>query len=59
MVHDDYMLILGSNVYADPVYNLVYKLDMDSEESVPLFTLENCDGSLLRQLRSGMRIPKS
>lgn len=47
MVHDDYMLILGSNVYADPVYNLLYKPDMDSEERIPIFTLENCDDGLL------------
>ncbi|RXA17273.1 hypothetical protein EQO05_12655 [Methanosarcina sp. MSH10X1] len=47
MVRDDYMLILGSNVYADPVYNLSYQPDGNSGDRIPLFTLENCDGSLL------------
>lgn len=47
MVRDDYMLILGSNVYADPVYNLSYQPDGNSGDRTLLFTLENCDGSLL------------
>jgi len=46
MAHD-YMLILGSNVYADPVYRLSYKPDQNSKDRVPLFTLENCDGDLV------------
>lgn len=47
MTHDDYMLILGSNVYADPVYRLSYKPDWSTEERIPLFTIENCDGGLI------------
>lgn len=46
MAHD-YMLILGSNVYADPVYRLSYKPDQNNKDRVPLFTLENCDGDLV------------
>lgn len=46
MTHD-YMLVLGSNVYADPVYRLSYKPDRDIGDRTPLFTLENCDGGLI------------
>jgi hypothetical protein len=46
MTHD-YMLIFGSNVYADPVYRLSYKPDQNNKDRVPLFTLENCDGDLV------------
>lgn len=47
MTHDDYMLILGSNVYADPVYRLSYKPDRNTGDRIPLFTLENCDDGLI------------
>ena len=47
MTRDDYMLILGSNVYADPVYRLSYQPEKNSGDRIPLFTLENCDGSLI------------
>lgn len=47
MVRDDYMLILGSNVYADPVYNLSYQPGGNSGDLIPLFVLENCDSGLL------------
>lgn len=47
MTHDDYMLILGSNVYADPVYRLSYKPDWNTEDRIPLFTLENCNSGLI------------
>lgn len=46
MAHD-YMLILGSNVYVDPVYRLSYKPDQNNKDRVLLFTLENCDGDLI------------
>ena len=46
MTHD-YMLILGSNVYAGPVYRLSYKPDQNNEGRIPLFALENCDGGLV------------
>lgn len=47
MTRDDYMLILGSNVYADPVYRLSYQPDRNNGDRTPLFTLENCDESLI------------
>ena len=47
MIHDDYMLILGSNIYADPVYKLSYQPDRSTGDRTPLFILENCDGSLI------------
>jgi hypothetical protein len=47
MTHDDYMLILGSNVYADPVYRLSYQPDRNTGDRIPLFTLENCDDGLI------------
>jgi len=47
MTHDDYMLIMGSNVYADPLYRLSYQPDRNSEDRTLLFSLENCNGGLI------------
>lgn len=47
MTRDDYMLILGSNVYADPVYTLSYQANKNTGDKTHLFTLENCDGGLI------------
>lgn len=41
------MLILGSNVYADPVYRLSHQEDRNTGNKTDLFTLENCNGSLI------------
>ncbi|WP_292391548.1 hypothetical protein [Methanosarcina sp. UBA5] len=35
MTRDDYMLILGSNVYADPVYILSCKPDRNTGDWIP------------------------
>jgi hypothetical protein len=47
MTHDDYMLILGSNVYADQAYTVSYRTDKSTGDKTHLFTLENCDGNLI------------
>lgn len=47
MTHDDYMLILGSNVYADQTYTVSYQTDKNTGDRTHLFTLENCDGNLI------------
>jgi hypothetical protein len=47
MIHDDYMLILGSNIYADQVYTVSYQADKNMGDKIPLFTLENCDSDLI------------
>ncbi len=47
MTHDDYMLIMGSNVYADQIYTVSYQTDKNTEDKTQLFTLENCDGNLI------------
>lgn len=41
MTHDDYMLIFGSNVYADQMYTVSYQ--ENTGEKTQLFTLENSD----------------
>lgn len=46
MTRDDYMLILGLNVYVDPVYIVSYE-DKNTGDRTHLFTLENCDGDLI------------
>lgn len=46
MTHDDYMLILGSNIYADQIYTVSYQ-DKDTGEKTRLFTLENSDAGLI------------
>jgi len=47
MIRDDYMLILGLNVYADPVYTVSYQATRYTGDKTHLFTLENCDGDLI------------
>lgn len=42
MAHEDYMLIFGSNVYADQMYTVSYQ--ENTGEKTHLFTLENTDG---------------
>jgi len=46
MTHDDYMLILGSNIYADQAYMVSYQTDKETGDRTHLFTLENSDGNL-------------
>ncbi|MCC4770632.1 hypothetical protein FXV91_10680 [Methanosarcina sp. DH2] len=46
MTRDDYMLIMGLNVYVDPVYTVSYE-DKNTGDRTHLFTLENCDGDLI------------
>lgn len=46
MTHDDYMLILGSNVYADQMYTVSYQ-DKNTGDRMHLFTLENSDDGLI------------
>ncbi len=46
MTQDDYMLILGSNVYADQAYMVSYQTDKKTGDRTLLFTLENSDGNL-------------
>lgn len=46
MTHEDYMLILGSNVYADQTYTVSYQTDINTGDKTHIFTLENCDGNL-------------
>ncbi|HOW13949.1 hypothetical protein [Methanosarcina sp.] len=46
MIHDDYMLILGSNVYADQMYTVSYQ-DKNTGDRTPLLTLENSEGGLV------------
>jgi hypothetical protein len=46
MTHDDYMLILGSNVYANPIYTVSYQPDLNTGDKIHLFTLENKEESL-------------
>ena len=41
MAHEDYMLIFGSNVYADQIYTVSYQ--ENTGEKNHLFTLENSD----------------
>jgi len=47
MTREDYMLILGSNVYADQLYTVSYQTDKNTGERTHLFTLENCDDGLI------------
>jgi len=47
MGHDDYMLILGANIYANPIYTVLYQADKNTEDKIHLFTLENSESSLI------------
>ena len=46
MNNDEYMLILGSNFYANQVYTLSYQANKDSGNKIHLITLENCGNRL-------------
>lgn len=47
MIHDDYMLIMGANIYANPTYSVLYRADKNNEDKIHLFTLENGDINLI------------
>ncbi len=47
MTQDDYMLILGSNIYADQAYMVSYQTDKETGDRTHLFTLESTDGNLI------------
>jgi hypothetical protein len=47
MTNDEYMLILGSNVYADPVYTLSYQANKNTGDKIHLVTLKNCSNGLI------------
>lgn len=47
MAHEDYMLIFGANIYANPTYTVLYQADKNSEDKIHLFTLENSEGNLI------------
>lgn len=46
MTHEDYMLTLGSNVYADQMYTVSYQ-DKNTGDRTHLFTLENSEDGLI------------
>lgn len=46
MVQEDHMLMLGANVYANPIYTVLYQADRNTENKITLFTLENGEDSL-------------
>ncbi len=47
MTKDEYMLILGSNIYADQVYTLSYQANKNTGNKIQLITLEKCDDGLI------------
>ena len=47
MSHEDYMLILGTNVYANPEYTVSYEVDKDTRDRINFFTLENRENGLI------------
>jgi len=47
MTKDEYMLILGSNIYADQVYTLSYQANKNTGNKIHLITLEKCDNDLI------------
>jgi hypothetical protein len=46
MVQEDYMLMLGANVYANPIYTVLYQADRNTDNKITLLTLENGEDSL-------------
>ena len=46
MAKDEYMLILGSNIFADQVYTLSYKANKNTGNKIQLITLKKCDDDL-------------
>lgn len=47
MSQEDYMLILGTNVYANPTYIVSYEADKENGDRINLFTLENGEKGLI------------
>ena len=47
MTKDEYMLILGSNIYADQVYTVSYQANKNTGNKIHLITLEKCDNDLI------------
>ena len=47
MSHEDYMLIIGTNVYANPTYTVSYEVDKVTGDRINLFTLENSEKGLI------------
>ncbi|MGA9187333.1 MAG: hypothetical protein WB014_01920, partial [Methanosarcina sp.] len=47
MSHEDYMLIIGTNVYANPTYTVSYEVDKETGDRINLFTLENSEKGLI------------
>jgi hypothetical protein len=47
MSSEEYMLIFGSNIYANPTYTIMFGEDEKIEDRIPLITLENTDNGLL------------
>ena len=47
MTNDEYMLILGANVYADSVYTVSYQANTNTGDKIHLITLENCSNGLI------------
>jgi hypothetical protein len=47
MSSEEYMLIFGSNIYANPTYTILFGEDEKIEDRIHLLTLENSDKGLL------------
>ena len=47
MTKDEYMLILGSNIYADQIYTVSYQANKNTGNKIHLITLEKCDNDLI------------
>lgn len=47
MSSEEYMLIFGSNIYANPTYTILFGEDEKIEDRIHLLTLENSDNGLL------------
>ena len=47
MTNEDYMLMLGSNVYADTAYTLSYQAEKNIGDKTHLFTIENSENGLI------------
>jgi hypothetical protein len=46
MVQEDYMLMLGANIYANSEYTVLYQADINSDKKITLFTVENSESGL-------------
>ena len=47
MTKDEYMLILGSNIYAEQIYTVSYQANKNTGNKIHLITLEKCDNDLI------------